>query len=151
MLRHHQRIARSVDVAVSGQTLLTSLQPQEIDGSEAVSYTHLDVYKRQAYTLSVGTIVEPGADTRTGYSIDWGDGTQSFTPAEWTAANGSFGHTYADGGSGGTAHTVTVSTTDEDGTFVLGTKGVTVANVAPTLALAGNAASNEGAIYTLAV
>jgi hypothetical protein len=40
----------------------------------------------------------PGADTRSSYTIAWGDGlTDSFTAAEWTAAAGSFTHTYADG------------------------------------------------------
>ena len=40
-------------------------------------------------------------------SINWGDGTpaDSFTPAQWAAAAGSFTHTYADGGTGGTATT----------------------------------------------
>ena len=53
--------------------------------------------------------------------------------AEWAAAAGSFTHTYADGAS---SPTITVSATDEDGTFTLGTKSVTVANVAPAVALA---------------
>jgi large repetitive protein len=36
------------------------------------------------YSLSVGAVVDPGPDTRTGYSINWGDGTvNAFTLAEW--------------------------------------------------------------------
>ena len=59
---------------------------------------------------------------------------------EWANAAGSFSHTYADGAAGGTARTVTVSATDEDGTFTLGSKSLTVNNVAPTQpVLTGNA------------
>ena len=95
------------------------------------------------YTLTVGLVNDPGADTRADYRISWGDGSiESFTPAQWAAANGSFTHTYADGAA---TRTITVSTTDEDGTFTLGSKTLTVANVAPDLAITGAAATNEGA------
>ncbi|WP_046116165.1 PKD domain-containing protein, partial [Aquincola tertiaricarbonis] len=51
-----------------------------------------------SYTLTVGAVTDPGADTRTGYRIDWGDGVvQNLTPAQWAAAAGSFNHVYADG------------------------------------------------------
>ncbi len=98
--------------------------------------------------LAVAAVVDPGDDTRTGYSIDWGDGTSlvNFTPAQWLAAAGSVGHIYADGAS---TPTITVSATDEDGTFVLGTKALSVNNVAPTLTLTGAADTNEGASYIL--
>jgi large repetitive protein len=103
-----------------------------------------------AYVLNVGAITDPGQDTRTGYTINWGDGsTDSFTPAQWLAAAGAFSHTFADGGNGGTARSITVSTTDEDGTFTLGSKSITVANVSPVVTLGGNATTNEGASYTL--
>ena len=73
-----------------------------------------------AYTLTVGAVSDPGADTRTQHTIAWGDGlTDSFTAAQWTAAAGSFTHTYADGSGDAT---ITVSTTDEDGSFTLGTQ-----------------------------
>jgi hypothetical protein len=99
------------------------------------------------YTLTVGAITDPGADTRSGYTIAWGDGsTDALTPADWAAAAGNFTHTYADGAS---APTITVSTTDEDGTTVLGTQAVTVANVAPSLVLDGAASTLEGATYQL--
>jgi hypothetical protein len=103
-----------------------------------------------AYTLTVGNVTEPGADTRTGYSIDWGDGTiDNFDPTQWATAAGNFSHTYADGGAGGTARNITVSATDEDGTFILGSKAVTVNNAAPSVVLSGNAATDEGSVYTL--
>jgi hypothetical protein len=105
-----------------------------------------------AYTLSVGAVADPGADTRSGYQIDWGDGTiESFTPAQWAAAAGSFSHTFVDGGNGGTARVISVSATDEDGSFLLGSQTVTVGNVAPTLSLSGAASTNEGASYTLGI
>ena len=48
------------------------------------------------------------------------------------------------------SRTITVDVTDEDGTFlVAGTKTITVNNVAPTIALSGNATVNEGALYSL--
>jgi large repetitive protein len=105
------------------------------------------VNEGSVYTLSVGAVVDPGADTRTAYSIDWGDGAvENFTPAEWAAAAGSFSHTYADGVS---TPTISVSTTDEDGSFTLGSKSLTVNNVAPVIALTGADSVNEGATYTL--
>ena len=104
------------------------------------------------FTLGVGSIADPGADARTGYSIDWGDGTvDSFTPAEWTAADGSFTHVYADGATAGTARTVTVSASDEDGSFVLGRHEVVVANVAPSVVLDGADSVDEGSAYTLSI
>ena len=106
-----------------------------------------------SYTLTVGTVVDPGDDTRAGYSIDWGDGTptDNFTPAQWLAAAGSFTHVFADGGSGGTGRTIIVRASDEDGTHELGRKNLTVNNVAPSLTLAGNATSNEAATYSLSL
>ncbi len=80
-----------------------------------------------SYTLHVGAVVDPGPDTRTGYSINWGDGTtNAFTPDEWVAAAGTFMHTYNASNHAETGRSITVNTTDEDGTFVLGSKYVTV-------------------------
>ncbi len=107
------------------------------------------VAEGSVYTLNVGVVADPGADTRTAYSINWGDGTTTaLTAAEWATAAGSFTHTYADGAA---TPTITVSASDEDGSFVLGSKSLTVNNVAPALTLSGNAASNEGAAYVLNV
>ena len=99
------------------------------------------------YTLSVGAVVDQGPDTRTGYSINWGDGTTStFTPDEWTTAAGIFTHTYTASSVAETGRTITVNTTDEDGTFVLGSKYVTV-NRPPSDIYLNNAriAENSGA------
>ena len=73
-----------------------------------------------AYTLNLGAISDPGTDTVTGYSIAWGDGvTEPFSGVP----SGSKTHSYTAVG----AQTITVSLTDEDGTFAgAGTLGLTV-------------------------
>ncbi|KPG00112.1 hypothetical protein IP87_03475, partial [beta proteobacterium AAP121] len=103
------------------------------------------------YTLNVGAVTDPGADTRTGYSISWGDGTpnENFTPAQWAAAGGVFTHVYADGVGAGTGRIIVVSAADEDGTHILGTQNLTITNTSPGLVLSGNANTLEGAVYTL--
>jgi fibronectin-binding autotransporter adhesin len=82
------------------------------------------------YTLHFDSITDPGIDTVTAYSINWGDGvTSNFTSNPIT--NGSRNHTYADGPN---IYTIQVTLTDEDGTFAnAGSKSVTVNNVAPTI------------------
>src|SRR5207253_1134552 len=57
-------------------------------------------------------------------------------------------HIYADGGA---THTITVTGTDEDGSYVLGTTNVNVADVAPTASVSGAANIAEGSSYTLAI
>ncbi|RTL17565.1 MAG: tandem-95 repeat protein, partial [Rhodocyclaceae bacterium] len=110
------------------------------------------VAEAASYTLSVGAVVDPGTDSVSGYSIDWGDGSvDSFTPAEWAVAAGSFSHVYGDGGLGGTPVQITVRATDEDGEHVLGTQAVTVENAAPSAVLGGADASDEGASYVLSL
>ncbi|NTU53949.1 MAG: DUF4347 domain-containing protein, partial [Chlorobiaceae bacterium] len=85
-----------------------------------------------SYLLHVGAVADPGSDSRTAYSIDWGDGSSSvFTPVEWAAAAGEFSHIYNIPGAVEVSHTITVHTTDEDGPFVLGSRFVTV-NVPPS-------------------
>ena len=59
------------------------------------------------YTLTLGTISDPGDDTVTGCAVHWGDGT-----SESCAAGGDVTHVYANGPS---APTITVDLTDEDG------------------------------------
>jgi len=78
------------------------------------------------YTLAI-THSDPGDDTIANYSIDWGDGgaATTLTAAELAALSGSVTHSYADGAAAGTARTITVSATDEDGTWTQ-TKAVTV-------------------------
>lgn len=80
------------------------------------------------YTLNLGAITDPGTDTVSAFSINWGDGnTENFTgnPASTTKT-----HTYTSVG----AKTITVNLTDEDGTFTGGSQSVTVENAAPVAA-----------------
>jgi len=94
------------------------------------------------YTLTLGSVTDPGADAVSSYIVNWGDGTTS----TYTAA-GAKTHTYADGPF---AASITVSLVDEDGTYSnVANKAVAVGNVPPTISITGNASVNEGALYTL--
>jgi uncharacterized delta-60 repeat protein len=101
-----------------------------------------DVDEGAVYTLNLSSS-DPGDDTITQWTIDWGDG-----PAEMIAGNPtSVTHTYADGDAN---YTISAEATDEDGTFVaLATVAVMVHNVAPSLAISGASNVDEGDVYTL--
>src|SRR4029077_8222385 len=95
-----------------------------------------DVNEGALYTLNLSSS-DPGTDTITQWTINWGDSIQvvAGNPASVT-------HTYADGDAN---YVISATATDEDGTFVAGnTVAVTVHNVAPTLAISGAADVNEG-------
>src|SRR5439155_1076894 len=100
------------------------------------------------YTLTLGTVVDPGTDTISNYQI----GRAAGRDGDYTAT-GAKTHTYADGGvtATGTPWTVTVDRTDEDGTFLdqANALSVTVNNVAPTITISGAASVSEGSLYTL--
>jgi len=101
------------------------------------------------YTLSLANLVDPGDDTVISYIVNWGDGTAAttLTAAELLAAGNNVNHVFADGNS---SPQITVDLVDEDGTHVsAGSKIINVNNVAPTIALIGNASVDEGSIYTL--
>ena len=96
-----------------------------------------------AYSLTLGTITDPGADTVTSWRVHWGDGTSSTY-----ASGGVKMHTYADGPND---YSVTVDLTDEDDTFLdaANALSVHVNNVAPTIAISGAASVDEGSAYSL--
>src|SRR5207247_1235719 len=102
-----------------------------------------NVNEGSVYTLTLGAVSDPGADTVTDYVVHWGDGNTSTY-----AANGTKTHTYTDGDSD---HAITVDLTDEDGTFLdrANAQSVHVDNVAPSIALSGQANVNVGSFYTL--
>lgn len=89
------------------------------------------VNEGSSYPLGLGAVTDPGADTISSYTINWGDGT---TPQTFTGVpSGSKAHTFANGAAAGTARTISVTLVDEDGTFAAaGTKAITVSNVVPT-------------------
>src|SRR5437867_691070 len=81
--------------------------------------------------------------TRSSWIVHWGDGaSNTFT------SGGGKTHVYADGPN---TFAITVDLVDEDGTFLnrANALSVTVNNVAPTIAISGNASVNEGLTYTL--
>jgi len=92
-------------------------------------------------------VVDPGTDTVTEFIVDWGDGTVQTILAADLPADRTLYHVYADDG----ARTVSVDVEDEDGRHDAGTTSVAVANVAPTISLAGPASVNEGSQYVLSL
>ncbi|MCP5236065.1 MAG: cadherin-like domain-containing protein [Zoogloeaceae bacterium] len=108
------------------------------------------VTENEAFFLSgLDTLLDPGQDTPTGYAIDWGDGqVNTFTPAEFAALGGGVEHGYDDGP--GTV-VIQVLVTDEDGTFVAGTRSIEITNADPILTIAGADSADEGSVYTLNV
>ncbi len=100
------------------------------------------VNEGSTYTLSLTPGADPGADTVSGWSINWGDGsTQTVTgnPSSVT-------HVYADGVN---AYLISASVSDEDGSYAANTLNVAVANVAPNVVISGASTVNEGSQYTL--
>ena len=68
------------------------------------------VNEGSAYSLTLGAVTDPGADTVSSYVVHWGDGNTSTY-----GTNGVKTHTYADGPDD---HAITVDLVDEDGTFL---------------------------------
>jgi PKD repeat protein len=92
------------------------------------------------YTLTLASS-DPGADTLTGWLIDWGDGTTSTAAGNAT----SIAKVYADNGT----YVITATATDEDGTYASNSKTVTITNVAPTITVTGGGAATAGNAYTI--
>jgi hypothetical protein len=86
--------------------------------------------------------VDPGADTISSWSINWGDG--SIQPV--VGNPNSVSHTYADGPN---SYSISATATDEDGTYNANTLNLTVNNVPPILTLSGESSVDEGSNYTL--
>lgn len=95
------------------------------------------------YELMLGEVVDPGEDTVTEWTIDWGDGTvESFNSGEGRQ------HFYADNGD----YSIRVSLTDEDGTHAgAGQAQVSINNVAPLVGLSGPARVSQGAPFALTI
>jgi len=78
------------------------------------------------YSLTLGAITDPGADTVTSWTVRWGDGSSNTY-----TSGGVKTHVYANGPA---TNTIRVDLTDEDGVYLsAGTRTVTVNNVAPLL------------------
>lgn len=123
-----------------GTFLAGSLSVLVLNVAPTIALTGADtVNEGSPYTLNLGAINDPGTDTVTACSINWGDGTvENFSG---NPASASKTHTYADGTTG---YLISVSLTDEDGTHLnTGIIGVTVNNVAPTTPADNNSDANE--------
>jgi Ca2+-binding RTX toxin-like protein len=81
------------------------------------------------YSLTIGTLADPGDDTVSAYTVNWGDG--SIEDFVGSPIGGVHNHIYADGPA---MPTITVDLTDEDGNFLAaGSLAVAVDNVAPAI------------------
>ena len=117
--------AKDEDTAVID---ITNVVPTIIvEGDDAVA-------EGAEYSLTLGTITDPGIDTVTQWIVHWGDGE-----SDTYDTGGEKTHIYADDNPSGTTsdpYTITVDLVDEDGTHTgAGSKEITVANVAPTVAI----------------
>jgi hypothetical protein len=93
------------------------------------------------YTLAMSA-TDPGGDTISGWTINWGDGS---SPQLLSGNPSSVSHVFALGG----RYNITASATNEDGTFNANVLSVAVGTVAPTIQVSGAASSNQYAAYTL--
>ena len=101
-----------------------------------------------SYSLTIGAVTDPGQDT-VQYVIHWGDGQDETIPLANLPAGGVVPHLFADGPA---SRTITVDLVNEDGTHLAaGTLVVTVADVAPTVTLIGEATVDEGDSYSLTI
>lgn len=114
-----------VSVANVAPTLTLTVPPQIKEGTP--------------FTLGF-TATDPGNDTISQWRVEWGDGTTSTFAGSVSSAV----KTYADDGS----YTIRLTATDEDGSWVQ-TLPVSVANVAPTIALTLPPEIREGTPFSL--
>ena len=85
------------------------------------------------YLLTIGPVVDPGADTVTQYRLHWGDGTpiETVTATALAAAGSHLTHIYQNGPA---ARSISVELVDEDGTHAgAGSLNVAVQNVTPVI------------------
>lgn len=87
----------------------------------------------QPYTLTLGSVVDPGQDTVSQVVVHWGDGgTDTFDAGNPLPPTRKIAHTYDNGA----PETITVDLTDEDGAFLsAASKALNVLNVAPSIDL----------------
>ncbi|MEO1530517.1 MAG: PKD domain-containing protein, partial [Planctomycetota bacterium] len=96
------------------------------------------------FTLNLFAGNDPGEDTISSWTIDWGDGTVETV----TGNPDSVVHTYSDGPN---TFLITATVTDEDGTYAANDHAVTVVNVEPERTIGGADAVSEGSPFTLSL
>jgi hypothetical protein len=84
-----------------------------------------DVDEGEPLTLTLGAVVDPGADTVSRWRVDWNDGSPV---EEYSSPPGTIEHVFSDGPA---TRNITVSLVDEDGVHIAGVHAVSVRNVAP--------------------
>src|SRR5207302_1685587 len=101
------------------------------------------VNEGSSYSLTLGAVSDPGTDTVSSYVVHWGDGH-----SDTYSSNGAKSHTYADGPSD---HAITVDQIGRAASRLdrANALSVHVNNVAPSIAISGNATVNEGSSYSL--
>ena len=99
--------------------------------------------------LTIGDLRIPQGSTVDAIVIDWGDGTPPTSIASADASADRPSHVYADDRA--TPYQINVTAQTNDGAVLLGGAGVTVANVAPDLAISGDAVAATGTYYTLSL
>ena len=100
------------------------------------------------YTLTLNA-ADPGADTITGWVINWGDGVSQNVAGNPSSVTHTYGITFVG------ARTITATATDEDGTYAAPSKGITVQppdTIRPTAtASAPDVSTMGGTTYTFTV
>jgi hypothetical protein len=138
----HTVNVRVTDGDGGADTDSTAVTVDNVEPTIAISGAS-NVNEGSLYSLTLGAVTDPGADTVTAYVVHWGDGS-----SDSYGTNGVKTHTYADGPNN---WAITVDLTDEDDTFLdqANALSVTVDNVAPTIAISGASNVNEGSLYSL--
>jgi VCBS repeat-containing protein len=134
----------TISDGTSSDTATVTITITDIDDNPTVIDAPLSVSGTQnegsTLTFSVGAS-DGDQGAALSYSWDFGDGSPVVVTNVPTVS-----HAYADNGS----YTATVEVSDRGGTAVTSSLSVAIANVAPTIALSGSAASiNEGQSFTL--
>jgi 6-phosphogluconolactonase (cycloisomerase 2 family) len=105
------------------------------------------------FTLTIGRPIDPGDDTVTEFTVDWGDGSapESFEAPVADASDFlpalTASHVFNDGD---LTRTISVTLVDEDGSHTLDEPYIClINNVAPVIEITGAAQVDEGSVYTL--
>ncbi len=102
-----------------------------------------NVNEGSVYSLTLGAVTDPGTDTVTSYVVHWGDGN-----TDTYATNGAKTHTYADGPTTTRSPSTSSTRTAPSSTRANAEVGH-VDNVAPSIAISGDANVDEGSVYSL--
>ena len=121
----------------------TTVNPAALSLSGLVNQSGAEA---SAISFALGSVSNPGWATNDySVSINWGDGTAASFDQANAGSLGSLSKIYADNGN----YTVTVTVQDAHGATASGTFTAQIANVVPTLSLAGDSLTRAGAVYSL--